>query len=366
MPYEFNKAKLVSDFENWWAHKLERPIIQVTLSNAKSNDSGDFFGSNYRKDILAACYDFDLSVRDATATIERAYADVAFLGDAFPVFYMRSTGVLGAFLGQKWGINRAQGTVWLGKTGKTLEEIAGIELERDNPLLVRSLELTKDIQSRFNGNIAVGLPDFGGVFDILASMYDPNELLPDLCLEEDDVKAAAWNIYRRLEEAEKLFEAQIDPSGILGYTCWATMLSQKPYYVMQNDFSAMISAEMFDDYYLPILREESRIADRTFYHLDGPAAVRHLDSILTVDEIAGVQWVNGAGAPGLDKWPELYRKIAKAGKLCQVFINNADELRYIDDIVDILGTCKGLCFICTGDTGDSDRFEKYLSKYGVI
>ena len=360
------KARLAGDFENWWAHRLERPIIQVSLGNSKNNDSGDFFGSDYRKKILSACYDFNLPVSQAVKEIERAYGEVEFLGDAFPVFYMRSTGVLGAYLGQKFGINREQGTVWLGKMDMDLARIAKIEIDMQNPLLLRSLELTRAIQDCFEGNVAVGVPDLGGVFDILASIYDPNELLPDLCEAEDEVEAAAWQIYRQLERAIRLFGEVIDPDRILGYTCWATMLSQKPYYVIQNDFSAMISAEMYNEYYLPILREESRVVPRTFYHLDGPGAVRHLDAILTVRDLAGVQWVNGAGAAGLDQWPEIYRKIFAAGKLCQVFINSADELGYIDAIADIVGTTKGLCFICTGDSGDADRFERYLSKYGVI
>lgn len=155
----------------------------------------------------------------------------------------------------------------------------------------------------------------------------------------------------------------IDLNQVPGYTCWATMLSQKPYYVLQNVFSAMISSEMYDDFYLPILKKECEAIPRTIYHLDGPGAVRHLDSILTVEELDGVQWINGAGAAGLDQWPDIYKKIIGAGKLCQVFINGTEELRYIDDIVNIVGTTKGLCFICTGDCKEKELFDKYLEKY---
>ena len=361
-----NKNALISNFENWWAHKLDRPIIQVTLNDASRNVSGDFFGSEYRKKILSASYDMNMPVEEAAKVIEQAYLSVSFLGDAFPVFYMRPTGVLGAYIGQSWGINQNLGTVWFNKTNQTLEEIADSTINMNNPLLERSIALTEAAQKCFNGNIAIGFPDFGGVFDILASMYDPNELLPDLYDDEEAVKKAANGIFECLKSAIKLFESHIDIQGLLGYTCWATMLSQKPYYVMQNDFSAMIGPKMFDDYYLPILREESRMVDRTFYHLDGPGAVCHLDSIVSVDEIAGVQWVNGAGAAGLDQWPDIYRKIIAKNKLCQVFINGANELHYIDNIVDIVGTTKGLCFICTGNISEEKEFEKYLCRYGVI
>lgn len=355
--------KIAADFEKWWAHELERPIIQVTLSGTAAG--GDFFASDYRREILDACYTMDLPAREVVQKIEKSYQSVAFYGDAFPVFYMRPTGIMGAFLGQEYGIDRKQGTVWFKKTGQELDEIAGIRLDKECQLFNRAIELTHEVQDYFKGEIAVGVPDLGGVYDILSSIRDANELLLELCMEEDAVKEAAWNIHEQFKIAYDAFQGAIDPEKIPGYTCWATMLSQKPYYVLQNDFSAMISSEMFDDFYLPILEQECKYIPRTIYHLDGPGAVRHLESIVSIKELDGVQWINGAGSAGLDQWPDIYKTIIGAGKLCQVFINGSDELRYIDDIVDIVGTTKDLCFICTGNLGEADEFQKYLDKYGV-
>lgn len=355
--------RIAADFEKWWDHQLDRPIIQVTLSSAKKGD--DFFASNYRKDILQALYDFNMSPEDAVLAIEKAYENIYFGGDGFPVFYMRPTGVLGGFMNQKFTYLPDQGTVWFHPICDELEQVQHVKLDPEAELTKRAMAITKGVQDHFEGKIALGVPDLGGVYDLLSSAYNPNELLVDLCLEEDDVKAAAWNIYEQLKDGMKLFLDAIDPKKIPGYTCWATMLSQKPYYVLQNDFSAMISSEMFDNYYLPILREECKMVPRTIYHLDGPGAVRHLDSILTIPELDGVQWINGAGSAGLDQWPDIYRKVIGAGKLCQVFISSKDELRYIDDIVNIVGTTKGLCFICTGDISEKEAFNAYLDKYGV-
>lgn len=361
-------AKIAEDFELWWEHKLERPIIQVTLTNTSNALTGDFFGSNYRRDILSAMYNMELSVSEAVQRIDDAYSNVEFYGDAFPVFYMRPTGIMGSFLGQSHSINENLGTVWFfneEKEPKELEEVQQLKLNREIPLFQRSIELTKEVQKHFEGKVAVGVPDLGGVYDILASIVDSNILLVDLCEEEDDVIKAAWNIHEEFKKALDDFQSVIDPSAIPGYTCWATMLSQKPYFVLQNDFSAMISNEMFEDFYLPILQKECQYIPRTIYHLDGPGAVRHLDSLLSVPELDGVQWLNGAGAPGLDKWPDIYKKIKAAGKLCQVFINGAEELHYIDDIVDIIGTAKDLCFICTGDSKDKGKFDAYIEKYCI-
>lgn len=362
----FDKArykKIADDFELWWNHKLKRPIIQVTLSGTSAG--GDYFASDYRREILDACYSMELSPAEVMGRIESAYRNVRFLGDAFPVFYMRPTGIMGAFLGQEYGISRKQGTVWFYKTGQDLDEISELMLDKNNRLFQRAIQLTEEVQNFFRGEVAVGVPDLGGVFDILSSIRDANELLLELCTEEDAVKKAAWNIHEQFKAAYEAFDAVICPDRIPGYTCWATMLSQKPYFVLQNDFSAMISQTMYDDYYLPILRKECEYIPRTIYHLDGPGAVRHLDSILSVEDLDGVQWINGAGAAGLDQWPDIYRKVIGAGKLCQVFINGREELPYIDAIADIVGTTEGLCFICTGNCAEEADFLSYLEKYGV-
>ncbi len=356
-------ARIAPAFENWWAHRLERPIIQVTLTQSRAGD--DFFASNYRRDILTACYDFGLTPEQTAEAIDRAYSGVTFMGDAFPVFYMRPTGVLSGFLGQRYRVDPAQGTVWFYDFGEGLEGAGRLRLDPENALLQRSLAVTRAVQDRFRGRVAVGVPDFGGVFDVLSSACNPNELLVDLCEEEEAVTEAAWRISDMMMETMKCFGDAIDPAKIPGYTCWATMLSQEPYYVLQNDFSAMIGCGMYDDFYLPILRRECREIPRTIYHLDGPGAVRHLDSVLTVEELDGVQWINGAGAPGLDQWPDIYRKIRAAGKLCQVFINGADELDYIDDVIRLFGSERDLCFICTGDLKDQDRFAKVLDRFGI-
>ena len=366
MNFDKNRfSKLTDIFEKWWEGSLERPVIQVTLEKGGA-EGGDFFASNYRKEILNAMYDPDIPAAEVAGIVDRAYDGLEYLGDAIPVFYMRPTGILGGFLGQEYGIDRNQGTVWFKKMCPELEDVINVRLDRDNPLLRRSLEITRAVQEHFDGGIAMGIPDLGGVMDIVSSMRDPNELLLELCLEPEQVTDACLNIHEQFNTAYDMFMDAIDEDNIPGYSCWATMLSGKPYFVLQNDFSAMIGPSMYDDFYLPILREECKYIPRTIYHLDGPDAVRHLDSILTVPELDGVQWINGAGAPGLDQWPDIYRKIHAAGKLCQVFINGSKELGYIDYITDLLGTSKGLCFICSGQADEQQAFEKYLERYDVL
>ena len=56
----------------------------------------------------------------------------------------------------------------------------------------------------------------------------------------------------------------------------------KPYFISQCDFCCMIGPEQFDEFVFETLKKEASLIERSFYHLDGPGAVRHLDKIMNV------------------------------------------------------------------------------------
>ncbi len=83
---------------------------------------------------------------------------------------------------------------------------------------------------------------------------------------------------------------------------------------LQSDVSCLVSKGMFDEYFLPFIGQQTLWAERTVYHLDGPAAIRHLDSLLSLPRLTAVQWVAGAGAPSAAHWIPLARGVLAAGK----------------------------------------------------
>ena len=60
------------------------------------------------------------------------------------------------------------------------------------------------------------------------------------------------------------------------------------------------------------------------YHLDGPGATRHLDSLLELDKLSGVEWRPGAGAVAPTEWIDLLRKIQDAGKFVAIEIEGTE------------------------------------------
>jgi hypothetical protein len=98
----------------------------------------------------------------------------------------------------------------------------------------------------------------------------------------------------------------------------------------------MLSQRMFDEVFLPGIRRECAYYERSIYHLDGPGALRHLDSLLAIPELNAIQYVYGAGNEGIHRWMWVYQKIQKAGKGIMV-ICRLDEIPLVIQNLDPRG-----------------------------
>ncbi len=113
----------------------------------------------------------------------------------------------------------------------------------------------------------------------------------------------------------------------------------------------MISPQMFKRFVLPDLMVCCDELDFAFYHLDGKGQIPHLDILLSIENLRGIQWIPGDGQPPPENWLPLLKRIRDAGKLCQLFVTAAGAL----EIARQLGG-KGFAFYIT-DTLD-DRIGK--------
>ena len=360
MMYKEKKKQLVDDFESWWNHELKRPIIQMTISKTNKVPCAT------RGELLNMLYDFQVAPETVAQEYRKSFQNIKYLGDSFPVFYMRSTGILGAMLGQSYYIDVERGTIWFEEMkGKELTDIHPY-LEDDNPLFQRGLDLIQAFQKEFKDEIAIGIPNLGGMMDIVESMRGATNSLMDLYDDPDEVVRLNHDIYQAFEKAYQANIKAIDQEQILGYTGWITLLSQKPYFISQCDFCCMVGKDHFDEFIFDTLKKEVSLIERSFYHLDGPGAVKHLDRIIECG-FKGIQWINGAGAKPLDDpiWDHIYKKIYDAGLLMQLNIDGVQELKVIDHLVELLGDISHIAFSVSGKEEDRQKFIEYLDKYGV-
>jgi hypothetical protein len=137
---------------------------------------------------------------------------------------------------------------------------------------------------------------------------------------------------------------------------WTSLVHDGKYYVPSNDFSIMISSEMFNEVFLPGIQRECQFLDRSIYHLDGPGALRHLDSLLDIAELGAIQWVPGAGNEGFHKWIDVYKRVQAAGKGIQVLCK-LDELDLVMETLDPHGV-----FLSVGGVPSREAAETMLDR----
>jgi hypothetical protein len=83
---------------------------------------------------------------------------------------------------------------------------------------------------------------------------------------------------------------------------------------------------MFKDVFLPSIVAECQHYEACIYHLDGPGALKHLDALLEIEELAAIQWVYGAGHGRASDWLHVYRRCQQAGKALQLSGIEPDEI----------------------------------------
>lgn len=198
----------------------------------------------------------------------------------------------------------------------------------DHPLFRKTIEFTRRLIDLGRGDYIVGLTDFHPGGDHLAALRDPQTLAIDLLDQPDAVKAKLATVNREYFSAYDTFYHLLREAG-MPISSWIPLIHDQRYYIPSNDFSCMISNEMFCEFFLPGLIDECRFYDRSIYHLDGPGALRHLDTILDIPELDAVQWVCGAGNEGYHRWVNVYQKIQRKKKSLMLIDVTLDELPLI-------------------------------------
>lgn len=354
-PSRWNKIR--ETFDLWWEGKLERPIIPVVL---EGRDPG-------RKQPNAplltqeTCADLDIPVRDLIDRIDFELSKQVYIGDAFPFFNLScfGPGVTAAFLGAE--LDTSSGRVWFHP--KEIVPISEIHMEYnpENVWLCRIKEICFEAMNHWQGQVLVGMPDLGGVLDILSTLRIPENLLMDLYDHPDEVLRLSDEIQELWHQFYNEINEVLQPVNP-GYSDWSGVYSSKPSYIIQNDFCYMISPEMFDVFAKKELETTCKKLDHTIYHLDGVGQLAHLDSLLEIKELDAVQWVPGDGKPPQAEWPEVLIKIHNAGK--GLFIGGGFES--IDKVMNYLGTGRGINHSAIhGNVNQQKDIQKKLAEYGI-
>lgn len=313
------------DFMAWWASELARPLVLFSGLDPVSLPQRRGFMSNYP---------LDMSAEEIIDLYEPAFAATRFYGDAFPWLWINfGPGIMAGFTGARvHTVTEPSETTWFSPAQKAERSDVHPTYDPDNVWWKRVQTVTTEAVRRWNGQVAVGHTDLGGNLDILASYRGTDRLLLDLIDRPEEVERLAGEVtrlwlryYDELDAAIRKDAAiQKDGQGrpaCRGTSCWTPIWSTGTTYMLQCDFSYMISPAMFERFVLPDLTACCDHLDHGFYHLDGKGEIPHLDLLLSIKRLRGIQWIPGDGNPPPDQWLSLLKRIRDGGKLCQVFVS---------------------------------------------
>ena len=304
--------------EAWWHGAIvDRAVIRVTAPRAgpaKDALERSLTPAGVSQEQLFGWF---TDVSQVIPRLEREVEATYWGGEAFPVLFPVSismVAILAAYLGCPYRLVAGSNTGWAAPIIEDWNSRPRLAFDPNDEWWLLSRKLLRAASLRAPGRYYVGVPDLNGPGQILGLLRGTERLAVDLLENPDAVKMA-------LDEVDvawlRCWEACVGAihQWVGGYFYWMGLWSALPSIDLQCDVSCLISPRMFKEFFLPGLERQSRWVGRTIYHLDGPGAVRHLDLLLSLPELNGIQWVPGAGAAPVSKWIRLLRRIQARGKL---------------------------------------------------
>ena len=356
--YKVNMEAAKEKFRNYWAHKnTGRPLMCVIARRpeVEQYSDGTPVEGGYLDQICQGKYynmpeelkwkDMEDKYQNPQRIIDRYRyfcQTHAFLGESFPNLNIDfGPGSLASYLGSEIGFK--EDTVWFNKCLDGWDGVPKLTFDPENKWFKKHLQLAKDCQALAGDDFYVDMPDLMENIDVLASLRGAQDILFDLLDEPEMIGERiqeVTDIY--YEYYDRFYDVIKDEEGGNAYTVfqiWGPGRTVK----LQCDFSAMMSPEDFRKYIQPSLRSQSENVDHVLYHLDGPAAIKHMDALMEIEGIDALQWTSGDAGPDgtLPDWDVIYDKAIAAGKSIWVKVYSGefeDWIRNVDRIVNKYGS----------------------------
>ena len=308
--YKGDFAKTLERFEAWWnCEIIDRPPVSLNIKPTGLPNLPD----KQHESVGDKWMDTEYILDCFEATLETQ----VFMGDSFPKFTPNvgpdlCATLFGAEL--KFVDDR---TSWAYPIFDSCRDILNVEPDFDSLYWSKIRELTDRSLERGKGKWLTSIADLHSNGDLLSALRDPTPLCLEVADDYEGVKLACQYVNRFFGEMYDDLYNRIAATG-QPTSSTNTILHMGRANMVSCDFICLISPQMFDDLIKPIIANEIDHLDRSMFHLDGPDALRHLDSILTYEKLQGLQWTYGAGNGPAARWIDVYQKCQQAGKCIEV------------------------------------------------
>ena len=351
--------QVVADARKWWLGQLERPLIQIRLRGVETSSPKPDIPSHK----LISHYDFSIPPEQIVQRWDYDLSKIKFLGDSFPNITPNfGAGCVAAFLGAQ--VYNTEDTTWfVANEDLQIKDII-LEMNETNEWLKRAKAVCQAAINRWAGTVQVDMLDLGSILDILSTFRPSDSLLFDLYDHPEEVDRLTWQLDKLWMRYFQEFNALLHPSNP-GYTTWTPILSDKPYYMLQSSLASSLSPSMFDRFVKPQLAAACRKLPYSFYRIDGPEQLIHLDALLDLEELNGIQWISSPNEGNADSRSEVCRRVRATGKLLHIGVADEQRTEDFDRIVEQLGSPAGLLWIQEGNISEEEEFGRFLEKFGI-
>ena len=315
---DFEKIK--QRFDAFWEREIiDRPIIYITAPR-KIQKKRNFLVPNT---VEKRCTDIEYILNKMMLNFD----NTIYLGDALPWYFPNIgpdsfTAFLGGDLKFSYYRDAFLGEIYTSKLTPFVNDLTKYNpvLDKKNKWWIFMNELLDVLCSIAKDNFLVAIPDMHGGADSIATARGFDNLCIDIIEKQNEVKRVMKKLTKIYYEIYEVYYNKISSVGN-GLITWIPAYSKRKWAALDNDdFAALISPKMFEEFFLYEVKEFSKYFDNSIYHLDGPNSLRRLDYILLIDDLNCIQWVQGEGnSKPMEQWIDVCNKVLNSGKCIQIF-----------------------------------------------
>lgn len=307
--------------EFWARENHDRPLldIRVTKDHLTSPEP-----TSHHKTIKDLWMDTDYIIKRTNWAMQ----NTLYLGEAFPIMNPN----LGPdYFAAGYGVELEFGmhTSWAKPfySDHDAETYHEMVLDMQNKYYKKMEEITRAAVEDGKDKYLVGITDLHPGADALVSLRGPENLCYDIYDNPRFVKQGILDMFPGFVQVyDHLYN--LTTKYQKGSTCWMPIWHPERWYVVSCDFSCMVSESTYEEMIVKEIEMEVNELDASMYHLDGPDALRHLDRILEIPNLNGIQWVYGVGQQTASHWIPVIQKIQAAGKCLYINVT-ASELEFM-------------------------------------
>ncbi|MFI3321488.1 MAG: hypothetical protein R3Y50_03075 [Rikenellaceae bacterium] len=278
--------KCLDRIEAWFKHEIiDRVPIRFHRHNAEYDN---MLSNKVYPTLKEKWYDSEFQI----SSFLKSMKGMRYNGETFPVF-MPNVGpdMFAACHGVE--LTFGEVTSWSEHFIHSSDDLSKIHFSKNSEYFQKIEEMTKMALEMSNHRFWTGYTDLHPGMDCAAAFRGPEPLCMDMIMEPELVKTLMKKSSEHFLEVYDHFDTMLKAHNQPSVTWMNIPIANGRMHIPSNDFSSMISPEMFEEFALPTLIEEVKTMTHNVFHVDGLGVANHTDTILSVEGIECVQWVQG-------------------------------------------------------------------------